>query len=134
MNHEGKQSHAPPPPPPNKQKKNIAVPPPPPPPPHPPVYKLSILIIIHSTNFGPLVYSFFFFFIQGFEVVVGGSKYFGFSEFKNKETSICDKLNPGWAHDVLGHDRRCFQGQKQGPAVKPKMKIRSDSSLKFEGS
>lgn len=65
---------------------------------------------------------------QGFEVVVGGIKYFGFSVFKSKTVSVCDKVNPGWAHDVLGHDRRCFLGQKQKPAIK----FNKGSSLRFE--
>ncbi|GFR70692.1 dipeptidyl peptidase 1 [Elysia marginata] len=69
---------------------------------------------------------------QGFEVVVGGSKYFGFSEFKSKTVSICDKVKPGWAHDVLGHDRRCFQGQKQSPAIKLNKRISYASSLRYE--
>ncbi|RUS75039.1 hypothetical protein EGW08_017220 [Elysia chlorotica] len=69
---------------------------------------------------------------QGFEVVVGGVKYFGFSVFKSQRVSVCDQVNPGWAHDVHGHDRRCFQGKKQSPAIKFMAKAFPGSTLRFQ--
>ncbi|RUS75038.1 hypothetical protein EGW08_017219 [Elysia chlorotica] len=54
---------------------------------------------------------------QGFEVIVAGRKYFGFSYYEGK-TSFCHQVLGGWSHDVLGHDWKCFNGKKSEPVIK----------------
>ncbi|BFZ09041.1 hypothetical protein BsWGS_12080 [Bradybaena similaris] len=70
---------------------------------------------------------------QGFEVVVGGRKYFGFSHYKGS-VSYCDTVLGGWSHDVLGHDWACYNGKKSTSAVKLSVLPEIDNSLKFSHS
>ncbi|GFY38194.1 dipeptidyl peptidase 1 [Trichonephila inaurata madagascariensis] len=53
---------------------------------------------------------------QGFEIVINYRKYFAFSYYeKNSEgnfTSRCDRILPGWSHDVLGKNWACYNGHK----------------------
>ncbi|GFO42826.1 dipeptidyl peptidase 1 [Plakobranchus ocellatus] len=81
----------------------------------------------NNKGFWTLIYN------QGFEVVVAGRKYFGFSAFKEK-SSLCNVINPGWAHDVLGNDLSCFKGQKEGSIIKRSRRINRDPTLRFEYS
>ncbi|XP_059148587.1 dipeptidyl peptidase 1-like isoform X2 [Physella acuta] len=67
---------------------------------------------------------------QGFEVVVAGRKYFGFSYYVGN-VSYCDTVKGGWSHDVLGRDWACYNG-KRSAAVKKVLNIpKSDYSLRF---
>lgn len=52
---------------------------------------------------------------QGFEVIINYRKYFAFSLYKQKGstvTSYCNATQPGWSHDVLGNNWACFRGRK----------------------
>ncbi|CAL1287410.1 unnamed protein product [Larinioides sclopetarius] len=55
---------------------------------------------------------------QGFEVVINYRKYFAFSAYKKDSsgnyTNQCDKILPGWSHDVLGKNWACYNGHKLG--------------------
>ena len=64
----------------------------------------------------------YFAYVQGFEVVVAGRKYFAFSKFEKKGrtvTSYCNELMPGWSHDSLGHDWACYTGKKAATVKGP---------------
>lgn len=54
---------------------------------------------------------------QGFEIVINYRKYFAFSYYEeDKEgnfTSSCDRILPGWSHDVLGNNWACYTGHKR---------------------
>ena len=56
---------------------------------------------------------------QGFEVVVGGRKYFAFSNYtglsKTKGVSHCGSTLNGWAHDISGENWSCYYGVKNAP-------------------
>ena len=56
---------------------------------------------------------------QGFEVVVGGRKYFAFSNYtglsKTKGISHCGSTLNGWAHDISGENWSCYYGVKNAP-------------------
>lgn len=67
--------------------------------------------------------------LQGFEVVIGGRKYFGFFKFaviNKRAISYCDQLLPGWSHDILVRNWACTVARKNTP-VPPK--VHSISSL-----
>ncbi|GFQ76884.1 dipeptidyl peptidase 1 [Trichonephila clavata] len=53
---------------------------------------------------------------QGFEIVINYRKYFAFSYYeknsKGNFTSRCDRILPGWSHDVLGKNWACYNGHK----------------------
>ncbi|XP_077528920.1 dipeptidyl peptidase 1-like [Haemaphysalis longicornis] len=48
---------------------------------------------------------------QGFEVIINFRRYFAFSNYTKTE-SLCESTKAGWAHDVLGHNWACFEGQR----------------------
>ena len=55
---------------------------------------------------------------QGFEVVVGGRKFFAFSNYtvldedEDKAISHCHSTCNGWVHDISGKDWACYYGVK----------------------
>ncbi|KAK6994022.1 dipeptidyl peptidase 1-like isoform X2 [Biomphalaria glabrata] len=67
---------------------------------------------------------------QGFEVVVAGRKYFGFSYFEGN-VSFCDTIKGGWSHDVLGRDWACYNGKKTQNVRKVLKTSDLDNSLRY---
>lgn len=53
---------------------------------------------------------------QGFEVIIGGRKYFAFSLYKQNGgtvESLCHQTFPGWVHNIDERFWDCYVGQKQ---------------------
>eukprot|EP00299_Pterocystis_sp_00344_P014617 c7250_g1_i1.p1 GENE.c7250_g1_i1~~c7250_g1_i1.p1 ORF type:complete len:697 (+),score=151.41 c7250_g1_i1:54-2093(+) len=58
---------------------------------------------------------------EGFEIVIGGFKYFAFSHYHSSPTDLgttnindCDRTFVGWYHDLNGTNWGCYYGIKQG--------------------
>lgn len=71
-----------------------------------------------NTGYWTMIYN------QGFEIVVGGKKYFAFSKYKvdgPTVESLCHLTFPGWVHNIDGRSWNCYVGEKQMTSSVPKV-------------
>jgi len=79
---------------------------------------------------------------QGFEVVVNGRSYFGFSDYKvlpDKKTveSYCDKIpvGSGWSHDITVRNWACLHARKRhNKSLQYKVKVHTRQNIANKGS
>merc|ERR1712226_440568 len=78
---------------------------------------------------------------EGFQVFVGMHSFFAFfewsgdlpyAEFNEPPKWDCHKTMPGWAHNPMGKDNRCFVGQKSGSSNDFLGSFNTQTSTTFE--